>query len=72
MERQFTFERMNSAYRSFFVTPKTDVIDPVMKDLQEQWRTTGGIQGWEHKMSEASWVNKGGVATRAAKANKRT
>jgi splicing factor 3A subunit 3 len=39
---------------------KEDVLDPAIKDFEAQWRTTGGIEGWEHKMSEASWAGLNG------------
>ena len=34
-----------------------DIVDPALKDFEEQWRATGGIQGWEHKQAESSWVD---------------
>ena len=43
--------------RSNPLLPLNDVIEPAMKDFGEQWGKTGGIQGWEHKQSEASWVD---------------
>lgn len=34
-----------------------DVVQPAIKEFEQQWRETGGVTGWETKEAEKSWVD---------------